>query len=75
MSHLSVLGTSGSLFIKYENALIGPRREKTSGLKPACSATINISNRFNFLKVHGIMNTSGLLLYLLCKRPEVFITP
>ena len=37
---------------------------------------INISNKFNFWSVHGIMNTSGLLQsYLLCKRPEVFMIP
>ena len=41
---------------------------------------VNISDKFNFWSVHGIMNTLGLLqsymkpfgLHLLCKRPEVF---
>ena len=44
----------------------------------------HLRNEFDFWKVHGILNTSGLLqskwspkegLHLLCKRPEVFMIP
>ena len=38
----------------------------------------DLSNKFNFWNVHGIMNTPGLFQRAsryLCKRPEVFMIP
>ena len=36
---------------------------------------VYLRNEFDFWKVHGIMNTAGLLQSKLCRRPEVFIIP